>query len=226
MAIKVLHLFSSAPLCLGGDVVSSTLSVERRDEPKDSKKKVTFDLSFNEFHANKVICREECSTLSYNESDYRHFKHKIASTAKAVQRESDSYYSYERVLEHTYELCCTPFASEDDDEYCQNNMPITKEDLYHLNRWAALAPGRVGIQKWAVPTIGKKESIRRVDVVGIVLSLQEDDAHVNFLLMNKQEILRKRCERISRPSRLFAAVMARARATALLEETSKEEFFS
>jgi hypothetical protein len=236
--MKVLHLFSSAPLCVD-DSVSSALSVDERDN-KDipfGSKKVTFDLSRNEFHnANTVLSsREECHDLWYNDSDYKHFKHQIASIAKAIQRVSSSartpYSSYERVVEHTYELCCMPVSSgeqDEDKEECQDTNKPTKEDLCRLNHWAALATSRVGIVKWAVPTIGKKESMRRLDVVDMVLSIQEDTANViqQFQEADKQEFIRKCCQHISRPSRLFSAVMAQAQATALLEEQSKEEFFS
>jgi hypothetical protein len=219
-----LHLFSTT-LFVDDASVSSTISVDRETKKElstsSSSKRVTFNMSLNEKHDNKVICKEECLNLWYNSSDYKYFNHSTHSEAKAImQAESRNRgpYSYRRVLEHTYQLCC--IATSECDEY---QSLSTTEDRRYLNHWAEVAPSRVGMEKLVVCSLAKSKSIRRFEVVEIVLDIQ--DAH-GKQQADTQDLIRKGCERISRPSRLFAVALAQAQARAQLKEESKDDFFA
>jgi hypothetical protein len=215
---------SSTPLLVDDASISSTISVDRETKKElstSSSKRVTFNLSLNEKRDNKVICKEDCLNLWYNSSDYKYFKQSTLSAANAIiQAESRSRtpYSYQRVLERTYQQCRN--AISECDEF--QNLSTT-EDRRHLNHWAKVAPSRVGMERWAVRSIAKSKSIRRFEIVDIVLSIQ--DAHAKQQT-DAHEVIRNSCERISRPSRLFAVALAQAHAAALLKEESMDAFFA
>jgi hypothetical protein len=223
MVLHHLHLFST-PLFGDDASVSSTISVDRETKKElstSSSKRVTFNMSSNEKHDNKVICKEDCPNLWYRSSDYKYFKKSTLSEAKAIidaESKNRTPYSYQRVLEHTYQLCRNAIS-----EYEEYQNLSTTDDRRHLNRCAEAATSRVGMEKWAVRSLAKSKSIRRFEVVEIVLDIQ--DAH-GKQRTDTQDLMRKSCERISRPSRLFAVALAQAQAAALLKEESKEAFFA
>jgi hypothetical protein len=220
MVLRRFRLFriSSTPLFVGDASVSSTISVDRETKKElsmSSSKRVTFNISLNEKHDDEVIYKEDCLNLWYNSSEYEYFKQSTLSAAKAIilaESKNHAPCSYQRVFEHTHQLCRN--AISECDEY--QNLSTT-EDRHRLNRWAEVAPSRVGMERWVVRSIAKSKSIRRFELVDIVLSKQQTDT---------QEVIRKSCEPISRPSRLFAVALAQAQAAVLLKEESMEAFFA
>jgi hypothetical protein len=226
MVSQHLHLSSTA-LFADDASVSSTISVDHQikelSASSSSSKRVTFNMSLDENHDNKnVICEEDCRNLWYRSSDYQYFKRATFNEAKAIidaESKNRAPYSYRQVLEHTYHQLCHIAISECD-EY--QSLSTTVDHSY-LNRWAEVAPSRIGMERWAVRSIAKDKSMRRFEIVDIVLSSQ--DAHSNQQ-PGTQEAIRKSCERISRPGRLFAVALAQAQAAALLKEESKEDFFA
>jgi hypothetical protein len=226
--IMVLRRFriSCLPLFVDNNAsVSSTISVDRETKKEllstSSSKRVTFNMSLNEKHDNKVICKEDCLNLWYRSFDYKIFKQSTLIAAKAIiqaELKARDPYSYQQVLEHTYQLCHN--AASEYDEY--QNLS-TMEDRLHLNLWAEVALSRIGMERWTVRSIAKEKSMRRFEVVDILLSIQDAQGKQPA---GTQEVMRKSCERISRPSRLFAVALAQAQAAALLKEESKEDFFA
>jgi hypothetical protein len=215
---------SSSPLFVDDASVSSTISVDRettKELSASSSKRVTFTMSLNKKHDNEVICKEDCLDLWYRSSDYKNFKKSTLIAAKAIikaESENRARYSYRRVLEHTHQLCRNAIS-----EYDEYQDLSTTEERRHLNRCAEVALSRVGMEKWAVRSIAKAKSIRRFEVVDIVLDIQ--DAH-GKQRTDTQDTMRKSCERISRPSRLFAVALAQAQAAALLKEDPQENVFA
>jgi hypothetical protein len=221
MVLHRLRIFST-PLFVDDASMSSTVSVDRETKKElstSSGKRVTFNMPLNEMHDNEVICKEDCLNLWYLSSDYKNFKRSTYSAAKAIiQAESSNFApsSYQRVLEHTHQLCRKAVS-----EYDEYQNLSTADDRRHLNRWAEeVAPCRVGMETWAVRCLARSKSMRRIEIVDIVLLIQ-DAAH-GKKQTDTQEVTRKNCESISRPSRLFAVTLAQAQAAALLKEESKE----
>jgi hypothetical protein len=224
MVLRLFRLSSSSLILIEDASVSSTISVDgetKKELSTSCSKRVTFNMSLNEKHDNKVICKEDCLNLWYMSLDYKHFKHSTLSAAKAIikaESKNSAPYSYQRVLEHTHQLCHNAIS-----EYDEYQNLSTTEDRRHLNRWAEVAPSRVGMERWAVRSIAKSKSIRRFEVVEIVLNIQELHGKQRT---DTQDVMRKSCEHISRPSRLFAVALAQAQAVALLKEESREAFFA
>jgi hypothetical protein len=138
-------------------------------------------------------------------------------------------YSYQRVLEHRYVTCQSAVSETDDYQRLS-----TIDDRRHLMRWVEVAPSRAGMEKWAIRAVAKDRSVRRYELTDMVLQLQ-DHGDVCPLLqqqtllqqqqaldqqqrVDRTEAIRRACERISRPSRLFAVAMAQAHAAVLQKE--------
>jgi hypothetical protein len=190
--------------------VSSTISVERGMEKELSlKKSVTFHLAANKSHSNEVLYKEDCCELWYMYSDYMFFRESIVIATKAIkQAEAKSCHvnSYSRIYERIHHLCHRQAANFTE----QFSHLSTAEDRRQLNRLAEVAP--VGLEIWAVRKFSEERSSRRKEIVLFVLDIQ------GAQFEEKDELIRKNCERVSRPSRIFSAVVAQAQATALLKE--------
>jgi hypothetical protein len=196
--------------------VSSTISVERGMEKLSLKKSVTFNLAVNKSHSNKVWYKEDYRELWCKRSDYKRFRERIVIATKVIMRKeakSRSLNSYSRIYEHLYHLCHQ--AVSDTEQFSHLS---SAEDRRQLNRLAEAAP--VGLEIWAISKLKNERSLRRQKIVQVVLAIQ------GAQFGDKDEFIRKSCERVSRPSRIFSAVLAQAQATALLKERSRARFFA
>jgi len=198
--------------------ISSTLTVDRKN--KALTRTVSFNLEANQQHANEAMCKEECSELWYRGRDYAAFKHMNMTAAKSIvnaESRSKAPYSYTRVLERTLALCRG--AIDENTDFLQLS---TSEDRRHLQRWAQIAPARHGIEKWAVRSLSKDKSSRRQEANDAVLDTQDLEFQRN---VDMDEMIRKAYQRVSRPSRLFAAAMADAHAIAIRNDQARDVFF-
>lgn len=187
--------------------VSSTVTVER-PQPKALQairvKCVSFDIDANVFHENIIISREDCVELWYTSSDYKIFRRNTMGMAKSImQAESQNKapFSYERVIERVYEI--SKSAVVDHETFLHVSTP---SDRKHLQRWITAAPSRIGMEKWTARTVSKERQIRRFELIELLLDIQQSPP----VGTNLDEIIRKSCESISRPSRLFAQAMGQA----------------
>ena len=122
-------------------------------------------------------------------------------------------FSYQRVVERTYALC-QQVVDEQETESCYQTL-ASAEERRHLQRWAQVAPHRIGLEKWALRTIAKDKTSRRLEVVDTVLDMQDSKPRRN---VDKVEVIRKACQRVSRTSRMFAVAMAQAQADAVCDQ--------
>lgn len=107
----------------------------------------------------------------------------------------------------TYDVCCASV-------YEPNGSILSVDERRHMNRWAEVAPSRLGLEKWAIKPIGRDRSNRRHEMVDVVLDMQDSVEGENA-----DELIRQRAESISRASRLFARSVAQAQATALSRDS-------
>jgi hypothetical protein len=207
---------NSSTLSVDDASVSSTISVERGMEKLSLKKSVNFNLAVNESHSNKVWYKEDCRELWCKRSDYKLFRESIVNATNAIKwKEANSrgLNSYSRIFEHTYHICNR--AVSDTEQFSHLS---TAEDRRQLNRLAEVAP--VSLERWAVLKLSNERSLRRKEIVQVVLDIQGGQFE------DKDEFIRKSCERVSRPGRIFSAAMAQAQVTALLKEQSRTDFFA
>ena len=114
-----------------------------------------------------------------------------------------------------------------------------EENYRQLKRWLEIATSRLGLEKLTCTKLGRDKSTRRLSIVDTVLDLQHQHRYQQALQKQEQEqqqeerqqassdnnystentnfdaLVRQHCERISRPSRLFARIMADAQAATL-----------
>jgi hypothetical protein len=202
---KQLHQQDEDDQSVASTVTSSTSS---------SCKSVCFDMDSSTYYENKQICFGDCKDLWYTASEMKSFKHHTMVLAKEVQKaeaRNRAPFSYHRVVLRTYEVCM---------EACSESFAsfLSADERKHLRRWAEVAPSRLGLEKWAIRPIGRDRSVRRADIVDVVLDIQQT---VNACDLD--EIIRQQAETISRPSRLFARYVAQANAEAMLSEIHENE---
>lgn len=189
--------------------VATTVSTSSSSSSASSGKSVRFNLADNAAYDNAQLCKEECADLWCSASDYKHFRaHTMALAREITKAEARNRapYSYERVLLRTYDVCCSSHTMSPE----STSSPLSSDERKHLNRWAEVAPTRLGLEKWAVKPIGRDRSVRRSEIVDAVLDLQDTMKGDDI-----DELIRCHSERLSRPSKLFARCTAEAQAAVL-----------
>lgn len=195
--------------------VSSTVTVERTEHKTfetTCSKYVSFDCAANVYQDNLVLCSEDCSELWYTSADYKMFKRNTMGMAKTIiqlEAQNRAPFSYQRVIERAFTV--SKSAVLEKETFQQISTP---SDRRHLQRWITAAPNRVGMEKWTARTMSKDRQVRRFEIVELLLDLQRYPPKVGDV----DELIRKSCESISRPSRLFAQAMGQASAAALMHE--------
>jgi hypothetical protein len=230
--IFTLKLQKSQHRCEDDASVSSTLTVERlahkqlleQDDDQSlssasshsfsSVKSVRFNSDDNQEYENKDICKEDTEDLWYSNADYKRFKSHTHALAKEVlksEARNRAPFSYERVMLRTYEVCSGHINEP-------QGSVLTSDERRHMVRWAEVATSRLGLEKWAIKSLGRERAIRRVELVDIVLDFQSI-GNMDGL----DECIREHCERISRPSRLFAREVALAQAAVIEKDNFEAE---
>ena len=199
--------------------VSSTITVDRTGcktfestTSECSSKFVSFNCSANVYHNNVMLCSEDCSDLWYTSADYKMFKRNTKGMVKTIiqfEAHNKAPFSYQRVLERAFTVSKSAVSEKE-----SFHLISTPSDRSHLQRWITAAPNRVGMEKWTARDMGKDRQVRRFEMVELVLDLQKSPPQGGDV----DEIIRRICESISRPSRLFAQAMGHASAAALMQE--------
>jgi hypothetical protein len=199
--------------------VSSTVTVEGPSPTKQeewttdddtttsSRRGVSFCMAKNESFSNNVMCEEDLRDLWYNSSDFKHFRSFTRHVAKEITKaeaRSMAPLSFERVMTHTY-LACIRATSE------QGNV-LTTDEFEQLVRWANVASGRFGMEKWSIRSIAHDRSYRRSLITDMVMEAQ-NHCQNDFVSMDLN--FADSCAAISRPMRLFSRTLAQAQAVAI-----------
>jgi hypothetical protein len=213
--------------------VTSTISVHRVPLHKHAtattittttttttKKTVCFNEACNASYNNTLVCKEDTVNLWYSTEELATFKVENNDLAKEITRsERDSIqavYSYQRVIRRVYDACLKQPFDQDDDESSTLLLSslLSPNDSTHLQKWLNCSLGRIGLERKSVRCIAKDVHLRRKDIYRMVLEIQEMDTTSS--LEDKAEFLRKSCQALSRPSRLFAHELAVAQAVAVV----------
>lgn len=192
-------------------VEGPTKSPAGRPEESTIKRKVTFCLEPNADVKPNGMFKDECEALWFNRAEYKRFRIDTICLAKDIcnsEQKNKSPYSYERVVARAYRACCDDHADESFDSI------LTPDERKHLVRWAEVAPGRLGLEKWIVKVLQQDRNLRRAQLAAIVMDLQQRG--------EKAEGIASKCALASRPSSLFARLTADAHASSV----TREQFFS
>lgn len=171
------------------DSSPSTTPFERRRLLRRSSSKKTEQL--HQAMENKEACW-------YNAADYRTFRVAALDAAQqivATEKRNRAPFSYQRVMEHTYQACSCNCDSVDDMEadgdstmmdqhkdvetaaFCRcrdgdgsdcHIAVLCAADALHLQRWLEVATSRLGLEKWSVRSIAADKAERRLAMYGAV----------------------------------------------------------
>lgn len=215
--------------------ISSTLTVDRFDAKTEQnageyklnkagqfkgKKYVSFN-KVDSYNTNtEILSFDECKAVWYNAQDYREFKALAQDSSQQILRiesRNRAPFSYQRVMETSFNACIQ--ATNDIDEV------LPSSELIHLHRWIEVASSRCGLEKWSVRKVSKDRSTRRHELTNTVKSIQGNTIRYENGLAytndNKSELIRNSCENISRPSRLYAQILAQGLAAAVIKENQQ-----
>lgn len=211
--IAVTMVFKEILYCVGSEQddasVSSTLTVDRLNDKQisvvpETKKRVTFDMEKNATNTYDSTLNDEKNSQWYGLHEYKEFKHLAKQAANqiiTIESRNRAPFSYQRVMKKTFDTCLH--------ETCDRDEILPESEFLHLLRWVEVATSRCGLEKWSLQHLSRDRSIRRRELIQTVLNIQQNSISVSNT-DDIDEFIRTTCENISRPSRLFARVMAKA----------------
>ena len=192
---------------------------------------VTFQESLNSFLANPLE-HSDIKRMWYRNSDFKKFKAVAKDTARKIinaEREfKEDEDSYTNVLKAFQKACCDDSTSKTTKSPCPKAL-LCRKDFPTL-RNVLRDSSRLGLEKIAVRTLADGKKIRRLEIADSVLELQQEqnEHQLQQQLQQQREprsgksksddeikeqqaqAIAKVAESISRPSVLFAIVMAQA----------------
>jgi hypothetical protein len=215
----------------------STSSLPQQDNPQDDedvnnntivrkRRVVRFDETLNKEYANTSMCSEDCRFLWYNskqlqafnDSNYAHAQELLESGKKKAVLGRPI--SYKRLLRLTYRACC---RAGDNGEGA-DLAPSQLEDLEFL--FSHLDLRGLGMERMVARANARDIQLRRMEMTSIILQLElssTDDSSAED--HDKAEMIRARCQALSRPARLYARHLAQALAAyvAAMENNSLKD---
>lgn len=210
----------------------------------EQRRGVSFDERYNVEYSNATMIKEEVKELWYDAADYKFFRSVALDASQhiaATEKRNRAPYSYQRVIERTYAVCCETSSSScccamdvDDAKISISSSEafssrsattsasanvLPAADFVHLQRWLEVATSRVGLEKWSIRSLAAEKSTRRQAVSKVVLYHSPDlFSHYDNTDMDIADCIRAECERLSRPSCLFSQALAQGLAAAVAKE--------
>lgn len=192
---------------LKDDGSTITVDLESKSLPiktlQETKRTVSFDDFSRKSYRNTIYCEEDVSQFWYGPQDYKQFKattHFIAKQIARTESQNKAPYSFERVLVHTYQVCC---KHENEKE----STVLSSEENKRLRRWADMGTARLGLERWCCSSINRDKAHRRAKVVDVVLEAQRGGFPEEI---DVEELIRECSQRVTRTSRLFAQCLGQA----------------
>eukprot|EP00977_Amphora_coffeiformis_P028694 scaffold36583_cov176-Amphora_coffeaeformis.AAC.1 len=176
-------------------------------------KKTRFEEGDNEYHDDDALSFEERAELWHTVLEIQVFKDRARAFVKdiiKIEKGQDQSLSYCGVFFRIYDQCCNlePTAT------CSSaDNVLTADDSHKLATWMVIASDRWGLERLSIRKIHGDRSMRRKRNVRVVLEMQSVLESVDVEV--KANYIRKAGEHITRPSVLFAQLIAQAQATAL-----------
>lgn len=232
-------------------------SLKRRKKIKKRKKKksVRFNLNANkEYNDDNGKIREDCKSFWYSSVDFKWFRHSNRCEARRINQvefihnmnnSNRSSFSYRAVVDQTYRMCYE--AKNNNNEYDDDDgssssrflnhyyMSIMEQLQQHLAEWIKMDSIHIGLEKLAVQNVVGEKVYQRTELIRFLRRVQKENEDVSIFQttdrsrknLERDEFIRRTCESITRPSRIFAEVMGRAHAltvtAAVLEDDSSKE---
>lgn len=196
---------------------SSTRTVDRdtsnKESPSSNSKKSTKSVSFNletTVIGHSVCGHENSLILWYDYDETSCFKEETKIFGRKVAKEESRSpkKSYTSALVRTYKACCQVKQQQDSEEtFSLSNMNSKK-----LSTWLNTLDDRIGAEYNCIKFLRHQKRQVRKEIVALVMELQQNSFSMceDDSVYDKSEQIRKSCERVSLPSRLFARIVAEA----------------
>ena len=176
------------------------------------KRKVRFEEDSNSYHENTMLCMQDTQELWYTQDDLRIFKKEAGRFVKdlvLVEKAQDETMTFRKVFQQVYDACCDSTVEEN-----SSHLIVGDAQLHMLALWMSIAEDRWGLERPSVRQVHFDRSCRRKTIKVQVLQVQSMVQHLESRQV-KAECLCKAAQAISRPSRLFARLLAQAQESAL-----------
>mmetsp|Transcript_6931 Transcript_6931/g.8996 ORF Transcript_6931/g.8996 Transcript_6931/m.8996 type:complete len:216 (+) Transcript_6931:167-814(+) len=178
--------------------------VKKRHASKNPKR-VRFHENFNQSHRDVIRSRAICDTTWYDEKDYKRFKADRARLVNGIIQDDldaieQNASSYLYTLENLFAICFSVNTEVDD------KMPLftQRQENFFQNVFSG---DLHGLESASSNCIFKDKFDRRQHMKVVVYEIQSQCLFVNSDTMDV--MIRRACEEISRPSRLFAQLLGK-----------------
>ena len=206
MAVTTTTLLRGAPQQAKTDVCADTHLIVGK---LTARRVVTIDETCNASYANTQWCADDCKRHWYTRLDYQQIKTNVKLMAKRMtQRERDSRgdddenESYHNVLLRVYEACgAVPQETTE--------AILTADEQALLAQLVGKAQHRAGLEKIGIQALAHGKRHCRAVVLDTVLTVQATH-RAAASRRTRTQLLRLSCQAVSRPSRVWARVMAQA----------------
>ena len=182
--------------------------------PHQRRRRVQFDENANVIHENTSYFLEETQGCWFEKSEYKRFRSDYSITSGEISA-SDRFNfhsrSYHKVAHRIYEAFCAPEST--------NSHP-SEQDLKAFDIAASCDPHRVGLERSIILSVKKDKYSRRHLLTHTVLDIQDNSALSDE---HKADMIRFASQEITRPHRLFAQHLAKARVPKMREESREEK---
>ena len=204
-----------------------------------AKKYVHFSTEPSHYYAptsNVLITPELIAECWYQFDEIQTFRQQVTDLSQhvlQVEKLNRAPYSYQRVLERTFEACqrgCPVVESHNNHHHQKEGDVLVASEKQHLQRWLDVADCRLGLERLCIQKIARDKTLRRVALQRLMRQEQRRRrGHPQVIINNnnnnlvsssmpkntkpppdQDEFLRQECARYSQPSRVFARIMAEA----------------
>ena len=162
---------------------------------------------------------EDCQDLWYSQAHLKILKKQVTRFVKdivQIEQGQEDTLTFRKVVQDMYDAClAAPDCDGDDrDDFVTVANDQAQVLLQTLSQWMSIATDRWGLERPSVRQVHFDRSCRRKAMLYQVLEVQSMVQHLNDTGV-KADCVAKAAKAISRPSRLFARVLAQAQETAL-----------
>lgn len=190
----------------------------------------------------RTLMEEDIPKLWYRVLEWKQMKFEKAKLAQDIiaadQMMSRSRVTFQTVLMKVFEKCCETREATEDLEtvkprYAAGTMIISPTLFSRLSRTLELCPSRIGMECHAVPVIAIRQNIHRTELRRSIKSIQnhhrqrqqqhQREGIVSMASSSSERYKMEECIRLtsqsySRPSRLYAQLIAHAHAATIIME--------
>lgn len=185
------------------------------DAEQRSHLKVRIAEDLNVYHPSPSL--DEASEHWYSKKELKAMRLNRSTFIKEIRSDVSSRYGvmYQSCLSKAFHECC----QEQSEDYSQEIMSLGGSE--QLLQAFELYPSRLGLECSTVPLVAARQRSHRLELRHFIRSVQLLHDKSTVEPRRLEECVRRTSEYYSRPSRLYAALVARVHAATLDESTER-----